>query len=185
MVDRLWAWFIETVEIARSPRRFFAEPEQLRGPLSAYSQAWVCKAFQKGEESNMSSTSPNQHRHRCFERNADIAVHETETHWTTKHEFSEFPPLLKSLQALKPTRIIVEASSGLENLLVSYLAAASLPVIVVNPRQVCDFARATGQLAKTDRIDAFVLARFRATMAPEIYSCCIFGFCRALLVEFV
>jgi transposase len=98
----------------------------------------------------------------------DIAVHETETHWTTKHEFTEFPQLLKHLQSFNPTRIIVEASGGVENLLVSYLAAAGLPVIVFNPRQVRDFARATGQLAKTDRIDAFVLARFGATIAPDM-----------------
>jgi len=98
----------------------------------------------------------------------DIAVHETETHWTSQHEFSEFPQLLRSLQALNPTRIITEASGGVENLLVSYLAAAGLPVIVVNPRQVRDFARATGQLAKTDRIDAFVLARFGATIEPNV-----------------
>jgi transposase len=98
----------------------------------------------------------------------DIAVHESETHWTSKHEFSEFPQLLKSLQGLQPTRIIIEASGGTENLLVSYLATAGLPVIVINPRQVRDFARATGQLAKTDRIDAFVLARFGATIAPAI-----------------
>jgi transposase len=95
-------------------------------------------------------------------------VHETETHWTSQHEFSEFPQLLKTLRALNPKRIIIEASGGLENLLVSQLATAGLPVIVINPRQVRDFARATGQLAKTDRIDALVLARFGATIAPDI-----------------
>ncbi len=98
----------------------------------------------------------------------DIAVQETETHWISKHDFSEFPTLLKLLRSLNPTRIIVEASGGVENLLVSYLATAGLPLIVVNPRQVRDFARATGQLAKTDRLDAFVLARFGATICPEI-----------------
>ena len=98
----------------------------------------------------------------------DIAVHETAAHWTSKHEFTEFPQLLKSLRAIAPTRIILEASGGVENLLVSYLAMAGLPVIVINPRQVRDFARATGQLAKTDRIDAFVLARFGATIEPAI-----------------
>ena len=98
----------------------------------------------------------------------DIAVHETETHWTTKHEFTEFPQLLKSLRSLTPTRIIIEASGGTENLLVSYLATHGLPVIVINPRQVRDFARATGQLAKTDRIDAFVLARFGAVIQPAV-----------------
>lgn len=98
----------------------------------------------------------------------DIAVHEPSAHWTVTHEFNEFPALVKSLLALNPTRIILEASGGIENLLTSYLATAGLPVIVVNPRQVRDFARATGQLAKTDRIDALVLARFGATLQPEV-----------------
>jgi len=116
----------------------------------------------------MSSPSPINIGIDVSKERLDIAVHETETHWTTKHEFTEFPQLLKSLRSCHPTRIIVEASGGTENLLVSYLAANGLPVIVVNPRQVRDFARATGQLAKTDRIDAFILARFAATIQPDI-----------------
>lgn len=98
----------------------------------------------------------------------DIAVYETATHWTSKYEFTEFPELIKRLRSLTPTRIIIEASGGLEHLLVSYLAAAGLPVIVVNPRQVRDFARAAGQLAKTDRLDALVLARLAATLQPAV-----------------
>ncbi|HVF22259.1 MAG TPA: transposase, partial [Pyrinomonadaceae bacterium] len=98
----------------------------------------------------------------------DIAVHETDTHWISSHDFSAFPELVKALHSLTPTRIIIEASGGLENLLVSSLAAAGLPVIVLNPRQVRDFARATGQLAKTDRLDAFVLARLGATLQPAV-----------------
>ena len=98
----------------------------------------------------------------------DVAVHESDTHWTSKHEFTEFPQLIKQLRSLMPTRIIVEASGGLEHLLVSYLATTGLPVIVINPRQVRDFARATGQLAKTDRLDAFVLARLGATLQPAV-----------------
>ena len=97
-----------------------------------------------------------------------IAVQETATHWTSNHEFTEFPELIKQLRSLTPTRIIIEASGGLEHLLVSYLAAAGLPVIVINPRQVRDFARATGQLAKTDRLDALVLARLGATLQPTV-----------------
>lgn len=116
----------------------------------------------------MSSPSPVNLGIDISKETLDIAVHETETHWTSKHEFSEFPQLLKSLRSLNPIRIIVEASRGLENLLVSYLATNGLPMIVVNPRQVRDFARATGQLAKSDRLDAFVLARFAATIQPDI-----------------
>ncbi len=98
----------------------------------------------------------------------DIAVHETGTHWTSKHEFTEFPKLLQQLGSLTPTRIILEASGGLEHLLVSCLVTAGLPVIVINPRQVRDFARATGQLAKTDRLDAFVLAQLGAVLQPTV-----------------
>ena len=98
----------------------------------------------------------------------EVAVHETNTHWTTKHEFTEFPRLIEALRSLTPTRIIVEASGGLEHLLVSCLATAGLPVIVVNPRQARDFARAIGQLAKTDRLDSFVLARLGATLKPAV-----------------
>jgi transposase len=98
----------------------------------------------------------------------DIAVYETDTHWTSNHDCSEFPKLVEALRALTPNRIIIEASGGLEQLLVSYLAVASLPVIVLNPRQVRDFARATGQLAKTDRLDAFVLARLGASLQPAV-----------------
>ena len=123
---------------------------------------------QKGEESIMSSPSPANIGIDVSKETLDIAVHETARHWTGKHEFTEFPQLLKSLKALHPTRIIIEASGGLENLLASYLATNALPVIVVNPRQVRDFARATGQLAKTDRIDAFVLASFGATLNPTV-----------------
>jgi transposase len=64
--------------------------------------------------------------------------------------------------------IVLEATGGYERALVAELAAASLPVVVVNPRQVRDFARATGQLAKTDAIDAAILAQFGKAIQPEI-----------------
>jgi transposase len=76
--------------------------------------------------------------------------------------------LLEQVQALAPWRIIVEATGGLERQLVSELAAVNLPVVVVNPRQVRDFAKATGRLAKTDAIDATVLAHFGATLCPPL-----------------
>lgn len=98
----------------------------------------------------------------------EVAVHESDAAWTSKHEFTEFPRLIESLRSLTPTRIVVEASGGLERLLVSCLATAGLPVLVINPRQARDFARAIGQLAKTDRLDAFVLARLGATLKPEV-----------------
>ncbi|MGH8604183.1 MAG: IS110 family transposase [Gammaproteobacteria bacterium] len=67
-----------------------------------------------------------------------------------------------------PTLIVMEATGGLETRLASELAAKGLKVAVVNPRQVRDFARATGQLAKTDRVDAAVLAAFARAIRPAV-----------------
>jgi transposase len=64
--------------------------------------------------------------------------------------------------------IVIEASGGFEQLLVSELAAAELPVVVVNPTRVRNFARALGQLAKTDQIDAQVIAHFAHSVRPEV-----------------
>jgi len=70
------------------------------------------------------------------------------------------------LQALGPRVIVVEATGGYEAPLVAELGVATLPIAVVNPRQVRDFARATGRLAKTDRLDAQVLAHFAEAVRP-------------------
>jgi len=72
------------------------------------------------------------------------------------------------LQRLGPELIVLEASGGLETVLVGELAAAGLPVAVINPRQVRDFARATGQLAKTDALDARALALFAERIKPPV-----------------
>jgi len=74
--------------------------------------------------------------------------------------------LAHKLAKLSVKRIVLEASGGYERTLVATLVAAGLPVVVVNPRQVRDFAKALGILAKTDEIDAFVLARFAQVVQP-------------------
>lgn len=76
--------------------------------------------------------------------------------------------VVERLQALQPTRIVLEATGGFERGLVRALAAAQLPVIVVNPRHVRDFAKATGQLAKTATLDARLLARFAEAIRPAL-----------------
>ena len=76
--------------------------------------------------------------------------------------------LVARLQVLEPAGVILEATGGLELTLVAALAAASLPVAVVNPRQVRDFAKSTGQLAKNDRLDAQVLAHFGEAIQPPM-----------------
>jgi hypothetical protein len=75
--------------------------------------------------------------------------------------------LVSGLVKERPTLVLLEATGGFERAAVGALAAESLPVAVVNPRQVRDFARATGRLAKTDRIDAGVLARFAEAIRPS------------------
>lgn len=75
--------------------------------------------------------------------------------------------LIERLKPLHPERIVVEATGGYEQMLVAALGIAGLPVMVVNPRQVRDFAKALGRLAKTDPIDAEVLMRFAEAVKPE------------------
>ena len=67
--------------------------------------------------------------------------------------------------------MLLEATGGLEVPLVASLAAAALPVVVVNPRQVRDFAKATDRLAKTDALDAQVLAHFAQAVRPPVRPC--------------
>ena len=76
--------------------------------------------------------------------------------------------LVKRLREIGPSLIVLEATGGLERGVTRGLTSAELPVVVVNPRQVRDFAKATGQLAKTDRIDALVLARFGEAVRPAL-----------------
>ena len=71
------------------------------------------------------------------------------------------------LKAVSPTLIVMEATGGLETRLASELAALGLSVAVINPRQARDFSKATGQLAKTDRVDAAVLAAFARAIRPQ------------------
>jgi len=97
----------------------------------------------------------------------DLAVRPDGDQWRVVNDDAGIAAVVQRLQALAPTRIVVEATGGLEVPLAAALAAAGLRVAVVNPRQVRDFARATGRLAKTDRLDAAVLAHFAAAIRPE------------------
>ena len=84
----------------------------------------------------------------------DVALRPAGERWRVEHDAAGLEQLVARLQALAPALIVLEATGGLELGLVGALAAAALPVVVVNPRQVRDFARATGRLAKTDALDA-------------------------------
>lgn len=76
--------------------------------------------------------------------------------------------LVKWLAQIAPTLIVLEATGGYERQVMRALVSADLPAVVVNPRQVRDFAKATGQLAKTDSIDAAVLAHFAEAVRPQL-----------------
>jgi transposase len=97
----------------------------------------------------------------------DVAVRPRGETWTVAHDEAGLSALVARLRALAPTLIVLEATGGLEVALAGALATATLPVAVVNPRQVRDFARSTGTLAKTDRLDAQLLAQFADTVRPE------------------
>src|SRR5256885_1397359 len=96
----------------------------------------------------------------------DVAIRPSGERWAVPNDPSGVTPLVEQLQARHPTLIVLEATGGLERLVASALATAGLPVVVVNPRQARDFARATGQLAKTDALDARALAHFADVIRP-------------------
>jgi len=95
-----------------------------------------------------------------------VAAHPTGAPWRVPQTEAGWAGLTTQLQALAPALVLLEATGGLELPVASALAGAGLPVAVVNPRQVRDFAKATGTLAKTDGVDATVLARFAAAVRP-------------------
>ena len=98
----------------------------------------------------------------------DVALLPSAEYWSEPNDEVGIARVVQRLGALSPTLIVLEATGGLERPLPGALVQAQLPVAVVNPRQVRDFARATGQLAKTDRIDATVLALFAERVRPEV-----------------
>lgn len=96
----------------------------------------------------------------------DVAVRPSGEAQSVPQSETGLATLITKLSALRPTAIVLEATGGLEVPLVSALVAAGLPVQVLNPRQVREFARATGRLAKTDALDAQVLAQFAEVLRP-------------------
>jgi transposase len=97
-----------------------------------------------------------------------VAARPSGERWTVTNDERGVRTLVDRLLKEEPELIVLEATGGYELLSVAGLAAASLPVVVANPRQVRDFARATGQLAKTDRIDADILALFAERVRPAV-----------------
>src|SRR5215212_7029857 len=88
--------------------------------------------------------------------------------WAAPNDEAGVAGLVERLRREAPALVVLEATGGYELLCAAALAAAALPVVVANPRQVRDFAKATGQLAKTDRVDAGVLALFAERVRPAV-----------------
>ena len=95
-----------------------------------------------------------------------VACRPDGTSWTASNDPKGIAATVDRLCAVAPSLIVLEATGGYETTLVAALAAVALPVVVANPRQVRDFAKATGQLAKTDRLDAQLIALFADRVHP-------------------
>ena len=98
----------------------------------------------------------------------DVAVRPTGQRWVVSYDDTGVQELVSQMVDLGPALVLLEGTGGLELSLVAALAAAALPVVVVNPRQVRDFAKATGVLAKTDALDAAILAHFADAVRPSV-----------------
>lgn len=98
----------------------------------------------------------------------DVAVRPTNDGWLVSNDDEGIRQLVSRLKTLELQMVVMESSGGLELPLVAALAVEELPVVVVNPRQVRDFAKATGKLAKTDTLDAAVLAHFGEAVKPAV-----------------
>ncbi len=97
----------------------------------------------------------------------DISVLPEDRWWQVKNNDQDISGLVQSLLEISPQLVVMEATGGHEMRAAAALATAGLNVAVVNPRQVRDFAQATGQLAKTDKIDARMMAHFAQALRPQ------------------
>jgi transposase len=97
----------------------------------------------------------------------DIFIHELGKHWSTENSSAGIKQLLSQLRRYKLARILVEATGGYERQLVEACAELDLPIVIVQPMQVRQYAKAQGLMAKTDKLDAAVIASFAAVIKPE------------------
>jgi transposase len=98
----------------------------------------------------------------------DVAIRPSGEAFEAPNEEAGVEEVVRRLKGLHPALVVLEATGGYERLMARGLAEAGLPVRVVNPRHVRDFAKATGRLAKTDALDAAVLAAFAEACHPEV-----------------
>src|ERR1700716_468326 len=135
--------------MGRRARSILHSPNSCLGPR----EPAACKAGHRGDP--MTTPTASFVGIDVSKHQLDVAVRPRGETWTVAHDEAG----LSALRALAPTLTVLEATGGLEVALAGALATATLPVAVVNPRQVRDFARSTGTLAKTDRLSASLLAQ--------------------------
>lgn len=98
----------------------------------------------------------------------DVAVWDNEETWEFENEAAGWQEMVEIAKELKPSLIVVEASGGIEQRVVAELYLEELPIAIVNPTRVRNFARSTGQLAKTDKLDARLIAHFAQAVRPKV-----------------
>ena len=97
----------------------------------------------------------------------DVHILPEGSNFSYPYEPKAMKTLIKKLKSMKPALIVMEATGGYEISIGVQLAEARLNLAIVNPRQIRDYARALGKLAKTDKIDAYIIARFAQDIKPE------------------
>jgi len=97
----------------------------------------------------------------------DVAVHGDKQHWSFPNDGTGITKAVSKFKELSPELVVLEATGGFEVFLATELVVAKIPTAVVNPRQIRDFAKSVGMLAKTDILDARIIARFAATVQPD------------------
>ena len=98
----------------------------------------------------------------------DVVIHETKEHKEFEMTKEQIRKARSWIRKQDPKIIVLEATGGYEHTLVAEFVSAKLPVAVINPRHIRNFAKATGQLAKTDKADAMIIAHYAAAIAPQV-----------------
>jgi transposase len=152
--------FAKTVVQHGSPHRLFHKPERLPGRFKA--------RIPQGREMEEPMSTEYFVGIDVSKDTLDVCAYPTQDTFRVPNSPDGLGELIKRLKPIEPQLIVFEATGGYETLAVSSLAVAGLPVVVVNPRQIRDFAKSIGRLAKTDVIDAGVIARFASAVRPEL-----------------
>jgi transposase len=152
--------FEKTVVQHGSPHRLFHKPERLPGRFKA--------RIPQGREMEEPMSTEYFVGIDVSKDTLDVCAYPTQDTFRVPNSPDGLGELIERLKPIEPRLIVFEATGGYETLAVSSLAVAGLPVVVVNPRQIRDFAKSIGRLAKTDVIDAGVIARFASAVRPEL-----------------